>query len=164
MYCRQCGFLLQDKKCPRCGQIGSGQSLTAQRVWVAFGLSFILIGVAVLAGAHWFVEKRRERLKTPAVTTGAPAVSRTETETPATPSLDLTKLKFDEMIKLLPSYALVRLKSDTGESRPDALKVIAEGSDQYLVMLGSRLVDSKKRERLLLVFKVEENQLSDVSK
>jgi hypothetical protein len=187
MYCRQCGLFLQNNICRRCGYKGEPQAASAvshagrpvtastgqtgadHRLWLIFGLLFIFLAVAVMAGSFWFVEKRRAtfRMAAPA---DSPVVSRTtEAESVASssapaPALDLSVLGQEDLIKLLPSYALVRLKADNGASKPDSMKVIKDKTDQYLALLASRVIANNRRERMLMVFKVEGNQLVDVTR
>ena len=124
----------------------------------------MLIGLGVVVGAHWFVEMRRAAYKPPQPSMPITVADTSRTEPINSPSLNLITMSHEELVKLLPSYALVRLKSESGEAQPDDLHAIVEGGDQFLVMLGSRPAREGKKERLLSVFKLEEGQLADVSK
>ena len=123
-------------------------------IWIILGLACILLGAGVVIGAFWFVNKRRSEVKPPQPSTPITTIDTTETTTDnSQQQINLVTMRREELIKLLPSYALVRLKSESGESQPDDLKVIIEGENQYLVMLGTR-ASNDKRERMLSVFKL----------
>jgi hypothetical protein len=163
--------MLQNRVCPRCGAAGkmpgrqaSRQNSFGQQLWWMLGLGFILLAVIIVAGTFWFVENRRTQFRNIESAELPAAVNKTGTETESAPSLNLLTMGKEDLVKLLPSYALVRLRSEAGEGRPDELKPILDGTNQYVVMLGSRSTGKNKKERLLMVFKLDNEQLTDVTK
>lgn len=133
------------------------------RIWIALGLSFMVLGAIIVAGAIWFVDNQRISKK---ILTSEPAVPvNTAIETPpAATALDLTTMSKDELLKMVPVYARARFSSEAGEGLPDDMKVFRVGEDQYLMLLGTRQLGSGRKDRLLSIFKLDDNQLSDITK
>ncbi|MBL8150166.1 MAG: hypothetical protein JNN15_09595 [Blastocatellia bacterium] len=166
-YCRRCGVWLEKGVCPRCSSTTtsiknrSSEIPSSGRVWILLGLACFLVSVAVLIGTMMFVENRRQSRSS---SKDIPSLISDENSANTAVVKTIAGLNRDKLIAMLPAYTLSNLHSDLGKGLPDDLRVIAEGEDQYLVVIGTRLVNEKRKQRLLSVFKLENGGLVDLSK
>ncbi|MEW6730705.1 MAG: hypothetical protein AB1489_05155 [Acidobacteriota bacterium] len=135
---------------------------TGARVWIAIGLILMLAGVGIVLAAFWYVEQRRASLKP---TSSLMTHSDSSTLVAVNPTtLRLKELNREELLRLVPAYALNGIKSEMGEGQPDDLRVIDHGDDQYLVLLSSQLGKEEAIQRQLSVFKLDGNHFADITK
>lgn len=161
--CPQCKSVLPPNtlECDKCPTPTISSSL-GNRIWLAFGLFFILLSGAILVGTFWYVENRR-LTKTNHTNSFTPLVT---TNNSPSNSLDLSKLSSQDLLNLVPVKVLSRYRTSMGDNLPEQTCIINQNEDQYLVLLGSeRLSDDDKDKKFLAsVFKLEGGSLSDVSK
>lgn len=159
--CPQCGAILASKEttCAKCSKQNSSSNF-GNRIWLAFGLFFMILSVGILAGTFWYVENRRlNKIATP--TSFTPLTNATD---PTLASLDLNKLTTSELLSLVPVKVLTRYRTSTGENLPEQTSIINQDGDQYLVLLGLERINDEDKQFLASVFKLEGGALSDISR
>ena len=163
--CPNCGgiFAPNEVNCAKC-LTHTLSSSTSSRIWLAFGLFFILLSFCILAGTFWYVENKR-LTKSNTTTSFTPINSTTNHS--SSPNVDLSKLSSQELLNMVPVKVLSRYRTSLGDNLPDQVSVINQDNEQYLVLLGSERIndeDDNIKRFLASVFKLEGGTLSDVSK
>ncbi|MBI4851948.1 MAG: hypothetical protein HY819_09145 [Acidobacteria bacterium] len=160
--CPQCGSVLapNEANCDKC----PNQTLSSlsSRIWLAFGLFFFLLSIAILAATFWYVENRR-LTKTNPTTNFTPLINTTDLSSNL---LDLSKLSSQDLLNMVPVKVLSRYRTSLGDNLPNQISVVNQNEDQYLVLLGLERIDGDDSNKKFLasVFKLEGGTLSDVSK
>jgi hypothetical protein len=162
MQCNRCGTAVSARYCPRCGSTANRDS--GMRVWGALGISFILLSVAIAAGAYWFVEHKRNLRNSSDVMPKTITASTAGGAAAAATTLNLATLSSAELLKLVPVNALSRFKTTGGDHLPDELRVVRDEIDQYLVLTGTEVADSSKQTRNIMVFKFDSGSLADITR